>query len=206
LVVGLVGGIGSGKSRVALALARRGARIIRGDDLGHEALRQGKIKHHVVSEWGIELLDETGEVNRRKLGNIVFADPAQLRRLEQLVHPWIKDRIRQEVDAAAQDPAVRLIVLDAAIMLEAGWDGVCDRLVFVDCPTEERLRRLTEQRGWRAEEVPAREAAQLPLTEKRAKADDVVDNSATPEDLERQVDALLRRWGLDLAPAAVAPR
>ena len=98
-----------------------------------------------------------------------------------MVHPWIKERIRAEVDAARTDAAVRLIVLDAAVMLEAGWHDVCDRLVFIDAPREARLRRVAEQRGWTAEELEAREAAQLPLTAKAAHADHTLDNSASLE-------------------------
>ena len=203
-VVGLVGGIGSGKSRVAAAFAERGARVIAGDDLAHEALRQPAIKERVVRRWGPGLLDEHGEVRRRQLGAVVFADPAQRRELEAMMHPWIEERIRQELAAAQADPAVRLVVLDAAIMLEAGWDAVCDRLVYVDAPREVRLRRLAGQRGWTEKEVQARENAQLPLTVKAARADHVLDNSATPEHLNRQVEDLLRRWGLarEAAPGA----
>jgi dephospho-CoA kinase len=140
-------------------------------------------------------VDDKGEVQRRLLAAVVFADGAERRALESMVHPWIKDRIRAEVDAARADAAVRLIVLDAAVMLEAGWHDVCDRLVYVDAPREARLRRVAEQRGWTAQEVEAREAAQLPLTAKAAHADHTLDNSASLEHLQRQVDDLVRRWG-----------
>jgi dephospho-CoA kinase len=194
LVIGLVGGIGSGKSRVAGLLAQRGARIISGDHLGHQALEQPDVKEEIIARWGEEVLDEIGEIDRKKLGAIVFADPSERRALEAIVHPWIKGRIRAEVELARGDPAVRLIVLDAAVMLEAGWHDVCDELVFVDAPGQERLKRLQEQRDWSAEELSARERAQLPLTEKRARADHVLDNSATLPDLERQVNSLLLQW------------
>ena len=119
-----------------------------------------------------------------------------------MVHPWIKERIRDEVDAARADATVRLIVLDAAVMLEAGWHDVCDRLVFIEAPREARLRRVAEQRGWTAQEVEAREAAQLPLTAKAAHADHTLDNSASLEHLDRQVDDLVRRWGRLRPPEA----
>jgi dephospho-CoA kinase len=200
-VIGLVGGVGAGKSRAAAAFARRGARVISGDALAHEALRQPAVVEQVVRRWGPEMIDDKGEVQRRKLGAIVFADEGERRALEAMVHPWIKERIRAEVDAARNDPAVRLIVLDAAIMLEAGWSDVCDRLVFIDAPAALRLKRVAGQRGWTAAEVEAREAAQLPLTAKAAHADHRLDNSASPEHLDRQVDGLLRLWGLAPAPA-----
>jgi dephospho-CoA kinase len=202
-VAGLVGGIGSGKSRVAATFAERGARVISGDDIAHEALRQPAVRDRVAARWGPGVLDGRGEVNRRKLGAVVFADPCERAALEALVHPWIRERIAAEVAAAQADPAARLIVLDAAIMLEAGWNGICDRLVYIDAPRELRLRRVAEQRGWAPEEVEARERAQLPLTEKAARADYALDNSGTLGDLNRQVDGLLSRWGL--APAGPPP-
>jgi dephospho-CoA kinase len=201
LVVGLVGGIGAGKSRVAEAFARHGARVVSGDALAHEALRQPAVKEQIVRRWGARMLDDKGEVQRRLLGAAVFADAGERRALEAMVHPWIKRRIREEVDAARADPSVRLVVLDAAVMLEAGWHDVCDRLVFVEAPREVRLRRVAERRGWTAEELAAREAAQLPLTAKAAHADHTLDNSASLEDLERRVEDLVRRWGRAEGPA-----
>src|SRR5262249_45585671 len=146
LVIGVVGGIGAGKSALTQSLARRGARVIAGDQLGHEALRQPAIRDRVLSRWPA-VGDERGGVDRKKLGAIVFADPEELRALEALVHPWIKGRIAEEVARAKSDPGVPLVVLDAAILLEAGWDSACDRIVFVDAPRERRLARLAG-RGW----------------------------------------------------------
>src|SRR4051794_17935282 len=121
-VVGLIGGIGSGKSRVAAEFARRGARVIAGDQLGHEALRQPDVKARVVQRWGPNVLDAAGEVERRKLAAIVFADDAELRALEAIVFPWIESRIAEEIAKTRQDAAVALILLDAAVLLEAGWN------------------------------------------------------------------------------------
>jgi dephospho-CoA kinase len=201
LVVGLIGGIGSGKSRVAQALARRGGRVVSADELAHQALRQPEVRERVVGRWGASLLDEKGEVDRKRLAAIVFADAAQRRELEWMVHPWIRARLESEIGRAAEELRGGLIVLDAAIMLEAGWSTLCDRLVYVDAPRELRLRRVAEQRGWSEKDMEAREAAQLPLTEKRGLADHVLDNSGSLAHLEQQVDELLRLWGL-AGPAA----
>ncbi len=194
-VIGLVGGIGSGKSQVAAAFARRGARIIAGDQLAHAALRDPEIRDRVREHWGGEVLDEHGEVNRRRLAAIVFADAAELKALEAITHPWIRRRIRAEMEEARNDPRVPLIVLDAAVMLEAGWNDVCDCLIYIDAPRAVRLQRVARQRGWTEKEVAAREQAQLPLTEKVRRADHVLDNSASLEHLDRQVDDLLHLWG-----------
>jgi dephospho-CoA kinase len=195
-VIGLIGAIGSGKSHVAAEFARRGAAVISGDALGHEALLQAAIKEQVVRRWGPRVLDERGEVDRRRVGAIVFADPAERKALEAIVFPWIEQGFNEQIAAAAADPNVPLIVVDAAIMLEAGWNGICDYLVYVHAPRPLRLQRLAGQRGWTVKEVTARERAQLGLTEKASRADYAVDNSGPPERLARQVDDLLRAWGL----------
>jgi dephospho-CoA kinase len=196
MVVGLVGGIGSGKSVVAAEFSRRGARVIAGDQLGHEALRQPEVRDRIVARWGKDLVDGLGEIQRPKLAAIVFSDEAQRKELEAITHPWIRRRIEEEVRRLKGDPAVTLIVLDAAILLEAGWNGVCDRLIYVDAPHEVRLERVARQRGWAPRVMEERELAQLPLTEKQVHADHVLDNSSTLDHLSRQVDDLMHRWGV----------
>jgi dephospho-CoA kinase len=194
LVIGLIGGMGSGKSLVAHELERRGAKVISGDRLGHEALRQPEIRDKLVERWGKQILDNEGKIDRPKVAAIVFVDPEERRALEALVHPWIERRLGEEIAAAEADPAIGLVVLDAAVMLEAGWNKMCERLVYVDAPREVRLRRLAKQRGWTAKEVEAREKVQMRLADKRKRADDVVDSSGTPEQLTDQVERLLQRW------------
>ncbi len=196
-VVGLIGGIGSGKSRVADAFARHGAYLISGDELGHEALRQPAVIARVAGHFGRGVLDETGQVVRRRLGAVVFADPAQRRALEEMVFPYIEARIDEEVTRARERPDIQLIILDAAILLEAGWDRWCDRIVYVHTPRAVRLERLAGQRGWSEKEVAAREQAQMPVCEKMTRADFVLDNAGPEGDLERQVADLLRAWGID---------
>jgi dephospho-CoA kinase len=195
-VIGLVGGIGSGKSRVAALLREKGGKVIAGDDLGHEALRQPVIRDRVTARWGKGLLQDSGAIDRRRLGAIVFADAAQRRALEGITHPWIKDRMRREVADALADATVRFVVVDAAILLEAGWHDLCDRLVYVDAPSEVRRQRIAAQRGWSVAEVEAREQAQLPLTAKADRADYALHNAGSLESLNRQVDDMLQVWGL----------
>ena len=195
-ILGLIGGMGSGKSFIAAELARHGGRIISGDQAGHEALRQPDIKAKLVERWGAKILDENGDIHRRAVAGLVFNNDEERKALEALVFPFIEQRFREESAKARQDPKVRFVVLDAAIMLEAGWNNVCDRLVYVDSPRELRLRRLAEQRGWTKAEVEAREKAQMPLEEKRRRADAVIDNSGTPEEVAAQVEHLLRQWQL----------
>jgi dephospho-CoA kinase len=193
-IIGIIGGIGSGKSLVAAELVKHGGWLIAGDALGHQALCQPEIKDQVIQRWGTEVLDERGEVQRRRLGLKVFADPKELVALETLVFPWIGRRLEAEIAKARREPAVRLIVVDAAVMMEAGWDKNCDRVIFVDAPDVIRHRRILEQRGWTAREVENRERSQLPVAEKRRRADAIIDNSGTPATMAAQVNQLLREW------------
>jgi dephospho-CoA kinase len=198
-VIGLVGGIGAGKSRVSAVLAGRGGCIVSGDPAGHEALRQPAIRERILDRWGTNVLAPAGEIDRSKLGGVVFADPAARRELEAIVQPWIRERLRAEIAKAQADPAVPFVVLDAAVMLEAGWQAACDLLVYVHAPRAVRLARVAQQRGWSAAEVAARERAQMSLTEKASRADVAVDNSGAPEALEPQVDRLLRQLNVQNA-------
>jgi dephospho-CoA kinase len=195
-VIGVIGGIGSGKSLVAAELARDGGVLIAGDVLGHEALRQPDIQAALVARWGERVLDAHGAVDRKRVAAIVFADTAELRALETLTHPYIEHRIREEIAKARARPEVRRIVLDAAILLEAGWHAVCDRLLFIDAPRALRMERLAVKRGWSKQELQDRENAQMPLAEKRRRADAVIENAADPEQVASHVRALRERWNL----------
>jgi len=196
LLLGLVGGIGSGKSAVAKMLEERCAYVIDADQLGHEALKQGDIREQIVARWGKQVQGEGDEIARRKLGAIVFADSAERKVLESYVFPFITRRIQDEVARANADPAVRFVVLDAAILLETGWGKSCDVIVFVSVPQHIRLKRIADQRGWSEKEVNAREAAQWSLEDKAARAHAVIDNSGNLNETRNQVEALLRRLQL----------
>lgn len=193
-VIGLVGGIGSGKSRVAAELAALGGFVVDGDRLGHEALRQPEILSAVVQRFGPEILDDSGQVVRKKLASLVFGDERARRDLEALVFPWIGRRVREEFTKAEADAAAKFLVLDAAVMLEAGWNDVCERLIFVEAPRAVRLRRLAEQRGWTEDDVLARERVQLPLEEKRRRADAVLVNDGTVEAMASDLRRILHAW------------
>jgi dephospho-CoA kinase len=189
-VIGLLGGVASGKSSVAKAIARRGAVILDADAAGHDALRQSAVKEAIRNRWGARVFDAGGDVNRRAVAEIVFADTTaardELKFLESVTHPLIAKSLSDQL-AAINAPVA---VLDAAVMLKAGWDRHCDHIVFVDAPREVRLARA-RQRGWTEAQFDAREAAQERIERKRAASDYVLDNSGTPADLETAVDRLL---------------
>jgi dephospho-CoA kinase len=195
-VIGIVGGIGSGKSYVAAEFARRGGHLISADPLGHEALRQPDLRARVVERWGSHVLDAAGEIDRRALGRIVFPEPKELKALEAITYPYIERRVAEEIAKAEADPQIRFVLLDAAVMLEAGWAHRCDRIVFVDASREVRLDRLMKHRGWNEVELARREANQMPLAEKRRHADSILQNEDDGNDLGPQVEQLLHRWGV----------
>jgi dephospho-CoA kinase len=192
--LGIIGGIGSGKSVVAGALQALGGHLIAADQLGHEALQQADIKAQLAKRWGKQILDQKGEPERKRIGAIVFADPKERRALEAIVFPYIESRIGDEIAAAQSRPDEKFIILDAAIMLEAGWDQQCDHIVFVEAPRKVRLARLKEKRGWDEAELDRREAAQMPLEEKRRRADAVIVNDENPVKVVEQVQRLLLQW------------
>lgn len=202
--IGLVGGIGSGKSEVARLLSRRGARIIAGDRLGHEALDDEAVRQQLLARWSRSILKGEGEgegeeIDRGRLGKIVFAAPDQRRALEALTHPYIERRFHEEIAAAEKDDSVSFVVLDAALLYEAGWHRFCDCVVYVHAPRNQRLQRVAAQRGWTAKEVEARECAQWSLTDKVSRCKLAIENLNSTEQLNAAVDALLRQLPLPQA-------
>ncbi|MBL8865113.1 MAG: dephospho-CoA kinase [Planctomycetia bacterium] len=194
-ILGLVGAIGAGKSTVAKRLAARGGAVVDADTLGHDALDQPEIRERIVAEWG-NVLRPDGRVDRRKVAAIVFASQEERRKLEHLTFPFIRRRCEDAIQAAMNNVQFKFVVLDAAVMLEAGWVGVCDRLLYVDAPRELRLKRVAERSGWTAADLDAREAAQMPAEEKRRYADAVIMNDGTIDELDRDLTVVLRRWNL----------
>jgi dephospho-CoA kinase len=195
-VVGLVGAIGAGKSAAARCFAQRGGHVIDADALGHEALRQPEVATALVTLWGEKVLREDGTLDRRAIGRIVFSDPRQRNALEATVFPHIQGRTRAEIAAAQVNPAVTFVVLDAAVLLEAGWGELVDALVYVDAPRDLRLARLAARSGWDEAELAAREAAQWPAERKKEKATAVVVNDAGRTELQERVDRVLKTLAL----------
>jgi dephospho-CoA kinase len=192
--LGIVGGIGSGKSLVANCMQKFGGHLINADLLGHEALVKPDIRASLVERWGRGILNAEGNPDRKNIGRIVFADPVELRALESLVFPYIEKRILDEIEHARTLPGVEFIILDAAIMIETGWHRHCDKIVFVEAARETRLKRLQEKRGWTEKELHRREQAQMPLEEKKRHADAVIVNDAEPDKVVSQVQDLLVLW------------
>jgi dephospho-CoA kinase len=188
-VIGLTGTIGAGKSRVAAELAGLGAFVLDADQVGHALLDQRPTRAEVVARFGPLVLDpdHPDRVDRKALGRIVFADPQALRDLEAIVHPRMRRTFEKAIARVARRREHRAVVLDAAILLEAGWDDLCDLVLVVDAPRPVRLERVRAQRGWTDAQFEARERSQWPAERKRARADQVLENDADEPTLIAQV-------------------
>lgn len=195
LRVGLTGGIGSGKSEVARLLAAHGAVVVDSDALAREVVAPGTPGlAAVVAAFGPGVLSPDGSLDRPQLAALVFADPEARERLNAIVHPLVGAAAAERTAAAAEDAVV---VHDVPLLVEAGLAGGFDIVVVVDAPDDVRLARLTRHRGMSDQDARARMAAQATREERLARADHVVRNDGTLNDLEERVDAL---WAVLTSP------
>jgi len=193
-VIGILGGVAGGKSFVTEALAELGAGVLDADRVGHVVLCMPEVEQAVRQRWGDGVFGADGHVDRSRLAGIVFGGSAAAEKerkyLERLLHPEIGRRLKQEAEQMAA-AGCRAAVLDAPLLLEAGWDRLCDWLVFVDAPRPLRLERAL-QRGWGEKDFAAREGVQESLDLKRKRADVIVDNSGSPDETRAQVEQFWR--------------
>lgn len=197
-MIGLVGGVGCGKSHLARLLREKHPlEIVEGDRAGHEVLMEPAVKQGLREAFGDTVFTASGEVNRRGVGRLVFgSQPQQLaarKKLEQIVHPRIAEILVRQVALAQSRPDVEAVILDAAILLEAGWRHICDAVVFIDTPLEKRVERVTNSRGWSRGDLRSREESQFPLERKRKEAEYVVDNSGDVQVALSQLEAVYSR-------------
>lgn len=205
LLVGLTGNIASGKTEVTELLAERGAVIVDADELAREAVAPGTGALAAIREkWGEDVTAPDGSLDRAELRARVFSDPEQLEELNQIVHPEIA-RLRDERVAAARGEGVRILVYVAPLLFERRLTDECDRIVLVDAPRELRFDRLVRRRGADEAEALNMIAAQMPAELKRARADYIIDNTGSIEELRKAVDGVwesLQRDAMrELAPA-----
>ena len=193
IVIGLTGGIGSGKSEVSRLLRERGAAVINADQVGHQAYApHSETWREIVRAFGAQVLQEDGEIDRRRLGGIVFADPAQRARLNAIMHPRMARMVSDQLDElrAKGCPAA---VVEAAVLFEAGWDALVDEVWTVDAPEEEVVARLQARNGLEPAEIRQRIAAQMPAAERAARAAAVIRNAGSRETLAATVKELWAR-------------
>ena len=197
LRVGLTGGIATGKTTVAAILRELGCRVLEADKIAHQMIApDGAAYSEVVREFGRGILTPEDLVDRQKLGAIVFSDPARLARLNAIVHPPVLEEQSRQLVAIEKADAHAIAVVEAALLIEAGFDRELDYLVVTWCTPEQQLSRLIaagKGRGLTIEQAKQRIAAQMPIEEKRDRADEVIDCSGTLEHTRAQVIALFGR-------------
>jgi len=194
-VVGILGGIGSGKSAVVRAVTKVRLKIIDADRIAHALLDNPEVLGQLKQSFDPAVFGDDGRVVRSRLAQIVFGNTSEhsesLKVLERILHPVIGREIENQIQSVPED--TEAVVIDAALLLEAGRADRCDSLIFVETPVSQREARVLENRGWCADELHRREAAQLPVDDKRRRADHVVDNSGSIEQAAAQMTAILRR-------------
>lgn len=196
-VIGISGGIASGKSEVTRILESKGAVVIRADLIGHQVLEECAVRNLVVRQFGQSIVGTpTGSIDRKRLGELVFGNSPQAvaRRkvLEGITHPPIREKIRAELSSLLRSCNSQWIVLDIPLLNESGWDKACDAIWFVDAPRELRLQRGLA-RGWSLEHFKAREASQWELERKRNLATQIIRNDASLMELETEVERALQK-------------
>lgn len=191
-IIGLCGGIGSGKSTVAQAFAELGCRVIDSDQLNHEVLQRPEVRQTLRAWWGERVFGPDGRPDRAEIARIVFADRREKERLEGLVYPLIARRRAAMIREVEENSAIRAIVIDSPLLFESNLDRECDYVVCVDASEEQRLRRLQQSRGWTQAELRRRERWQTSLNEKRKRADFVVDNNGSPNQIGPQLAGILQ--------------
>ena len=188
-IIGLTGGIGSGKSTIASLLKDGGCVVSDADENTSTVLKDSEVRDQLVEWWGKEVLNTDGLVNREAVSQTVFNNEIQRLKLESLIHPRV--RLMQESQFSAAPSETIALVIDAPLLVETGLESLCDVIIFVEASKETRLQRVFDNRGWTSEELELREETQLPLDTKRNKADYVVINEGELDETHNQVKQIL---------------
>ena len=202
-IIGITGGIGSGKSFVARLFGELGCAVLDADAHVNQAYADPHVRQTIRQWWGDSVLLPAGDINRAEIARRIFQDPPERKRLENLLHPLVGQLRQKEMEKQASEPGVVAFVWDTPLLFEAGLNPQCDAVVFVDAPLELRLRRVSQSRGWDEAELGKRENSQLPLDSKRRLSDDIIQNTADAGYARSQVRDVLSRI---LARAAQSPK
>ncbi len=189
-VIGLTGGIGSGKSTVSQYLQELGAVVLDADKVGHEAYKPNtETWQKVIAAFGEQILTPEGEIDRKKLGKVVFSEPEALARLNQIMHPRMYDMMKARI-AEYRQQGVGVVVLEAAVLLEAGWTPLVDEVWVTVASVPAVVKRATERTGLPEEQIRARIHSQLPTEERVKRADVVINNDGSLDELKARVKEL----------------
>ena len=185
-IIGILGGIASGKSTVAAELAKLGCKVIDADKIAHKLLENKAVKKEIVDLFGRTILDSTGRIDRKRLGGVVFSDADKLSSLNGIIHPLVLQRVEELMGRYDRQNQVKAIVLDMPLLVEVGWAKRCDKLIFVDCRKKIRLNRAKKM-GFDKNQFKIRENFQISLDNKVDIADNVINNNSDFMALARQV-------------------
>lgn len=186
-IIGIIGGIGSGKSTVAAEFEKLGCGVISADAIAHELLDEGPVRDQVCGLFGRGILESSGRIDRKKLARIVFSDGQKLAAMNQVIHPRVFERVEERIAKYNSCVHIKAIVLDVPLLVETGWANRCDRLVFVSCDRKRRDQRIAQAGRMDPREVHIRENFQISVDEKAELADNTVDNNSDFLTLVRQI-------------------
>jgi len=198
-VIGIIGGVGAGKSTVAGELARLGCALIDADRICHEMLTRDDVREQLRLRWGEGMLGPEGHVDRDAVGRTVFADPQALAELNAMLHPLIRQEGERQLRQCVDRPDIPAVVIDAPLLVEAGWDALCTHLILVRSTEDDRLDRVIRDRGWDKKKWQERESSQISVDMKAQTCDYIIDNTSSVSHLVEQIREILSRiaGGLD---------
>jgi len=185
-LIGIIGGFASGKSTVAAEFAKLGCKVIDADKSALTLLANDAVKEKIIASFGREILDSTGRIDRRKLAGEVFTETDKLASLNEIIHPLVLERAEELIEQYSHDDRSKAVVLDMPLLIEVGWAGRCDRLIFVKCDDELRACRA-KNKGFDENQLKIRENFQISLDKKVTLADNTVVNNSGFSALVRQV-------------------
>lgn len=192
-IIGVTGGFASGKTAVSRMLARLGAKVIDADRIGHQALTPNRLPwKKIVEYFGNSILNRDGTINRKRLSTIVFAEKKALRKLSQIVHPEVFEKIKLMVEQIKKDEPDSVVVIDAPLLIEAGFRREVDKLIAVKASVDKQIERAAKKWGLSVTQIRRRLEAQMPLEFKARMADYVIDNSGTLKQTRLQVEKIWR--------------
>ncbi len=194
VLVGLTGGIASGKSTVTHFFQTQGAHIVDADQICHELILQGnKAYQKIISTFGKQILDMDGEINRGKLGHIIFQDEKKRERLNTILHPLVFKQLKREQNRLRSENPQSVLIFDAPLLIESKAHQWMDWVILVDVDTKTQTERLIQKRSLTEDEAKRRISAQMPLEEKRAFADEIIDNRQSLDEIQSEVCHIYRR-------------
>lgn len=191
LLIGITGGIASGKTEVAKVFQKKGAIVLSGDEIGKDVVEKNPaLLKKLIKTFGKEILDSKKRLKRKKLGEIAFSSYPLTKKLNEIVHPYLLKNLKLKINNLKRKKHKGVVVIDAALIVEWGLEKDLDYLIFVDCPEKERIKRLIQKKTYTKKEAEQRIKAQLPEAEKRKRADFIINNKEGLKELRKKANSL----------------